>query len=258
MKNREKKLVFKGGPGISKKQEAALMMQFALGHTAADATVVARVFRHTAERYFRIWREVIYAASARAPRFSGEVEMDQKQFGGRGRKRMDSLLKRYKKILTYSEYQTKAKVIRAQHKTKVFGIMQRDTQQIYLKIIKREDKRTLEPVVFTVVEGGATIFTDKWRGFADLGIHGYTHHSINHSVEYVDIHGHHANTIESFWSFAQLHIDSFRGVRTTVLPVYLKECEWRWNIGAHYRHSTDDRDKTRKAKVIVAKLKQLL
>ncbi len=214
---------------VSKKKRDTIVRFFIRDQRASDAAAEAKVNHKVTFLMYRKMRERIYAATARAPRFIGEVEMDQKQFGGRGRKRMESLLKRYKKVLTYEEYQAKAKVIRSEHKTKVFGILERDTQRVYVHIIKREDKRTLMPLIRLVVQEGSTVYTDQWRGFADLKIDGYNHNTINHSVEYVDRKGNHANTIEAFWSFAQRRLTKFNGIQMSTLPLHLKECEYRWN-----------------------------
>lgn len=219
-----------GRGSVSKKQRDTILRFFLRDELASDAAHEAKVNYKVSLRLYRLWREAIYAHTARAPRFMGEIEMDQKMFGGRGLKRMRSLLTRYKKYLPYAEYQAKAKIIRAEHKTRVFGIMQRDDQQVYIRIIKREDKKTLEPIIFTVVQAKmSVIYTDKWRGFAGLKLHGYKHHSINHSEEYVNRKGQHANTIESFWSFASRRLAQFNGIHHTVIRLHLKECEFRWN-----------------------------
>lgn len=186
------------------------------------------VSRPCANRWYRHWRELIYQSTRRAPRFFGEVEMDQSEFGGIGSKRLKALLARYKKVLPYEEYQKKAKIARSEHKVNVFGIIQRGGD-VYVQIIKKADKRTIQPIVRLVVEQGSTVYTDKWRGFADLGLDGYTHHSINHSEEYVNAKGQHSNTIESFWSFAHRRMRKFNGVARTTLPLHVKECEWRFN-----------------------------
>lgn len=230
-------------PRISAKKRAALLKCFVLDVPASKAsyhyhkrrdgtsekiTGFVDVSRPTANRWYRHCRELIYMASRRAPRFFGEVEMDQAEFGGRGAKRLKSLLARYKKILPYEEYQKKAKIARAEHRVQVFGILQRGGD-VYVHIIKKADRNTLLPIVRLVVEQGAIVYTDRWRGFSELGIDGYTHHSVNHSEEYVDQKGNHINGIESFWSFAARRLRKFNGVARTTLPLHIKECEWRYN-----------------------------
>lgn len=220
--------VNKDGPGITKKQERDLFKAFTMDVNATAAAGMARVSRKSADIHYRCYREAIYRAVRRAPRFFGEVEMDQGEFGGRGRKRMQALLKRFAKIMPRAEYLAKARTIRGEHKVLVFGILQRNGD-VYVHIIKKADARTLQPIVRLVVEQGATVYTDKWRGFSELGLDGYTHKSVNHSEEYVDKHGNHINGIEAFWSFAKRRIAKFNGIARTTLPLHLKECEYRYN-----------------------------
>lgn len=215
-------------PRIPVKKRNALARYFAMDLDATEAAKLAKVSRPCANHWYRHFREVIFEHSRRAPRLFGEIEMDQSEFGGRGVKRLRALLARYKKILPYSEYMEKAKAARKEHKVQVFGILQRGGI-VYTHIIKRADKGTLQPIVRLVVEQGSTIYTDKWRGFSELGIDGYTHHSINHSEEYTDKQGRHLNGIESFWSFAKRRLQKFNGIARTTLPLHIKECEFRFN-----------------------------
>lgn len=215
-------------PRIAKKLQNQLIKCFALDLDATNASRLAKVRRETANRWFRHFRESIYRETRKAPRFFGEVEMDQSEFGGRGRKRMQALLKRFAKSMPHSEYVQKAKAIRKEHKVLVFGILQRGGD-VYVHIIKRADTRTLQPIVRLVVEKESTVYTDKWRGFNELGLDGYIHASVNHSEEYVDKKGNHLNGIEAFWSFAKRRITKFNGIARTTLPLHIKECEFRYN-----------------------------
>jgi transposase len=215
-------------PRIPALKRNKLIKCFAMDIDATAAGELAKVSRPCANRWYRHFRELIYESSRQAPRFFGEVEMDQSEFGGMGSKRLKTLLARYKKVLTYDEYQKKAKAARSEHKVLVFGIIQRGGR-VYTQIIKRADARTLTPIVRLVVEQGSTVYTDQWRGFTELKVDGYTHHSINHSEEYVNQKGQHSNTIESFWSFAKRRMRKFNGIARTTLPLHLKESEFRYN-----------------------------
>jgi len=91
------------------------------------------------------------------------------------------------------------------------------------------DKGTLQPIVRLVVEQGSKIYTDRWGGFNELGLDGYTHTSINHSEEYMNQKGEHLNGIERFWAFAKNRMRKFNGVPRATLPLHIKESEFRWN-----------------------------
>lgn len=220
-------------PRISARKRNLLLKCFAEDMIAyakygACAAKVARVNRNTANLWYRHFREAIYRSQRMAPRLFGEVEMDQKAFGGRGRKRMQAYLKRLAKTLPHAEYLAKAKEIRKEHKVQVFGVLQRGGV-VYCHVLKKADKVTLQSIVRLVVEQGATVYTDAWRGFSELGIDGYTHHSVNHSIEYTDRKGNHINGIESFWSFAARRLAKFNGISSHMLPLHVKECEFRFN-----------------------------
>lgn len=221
-------------PRITPKKRNLLIKYFALDVEATVAAESAKVSRPCANRWYRHFRECIYEASRRSPRFFGEVEMDQAEFGGRGHKRMQKELKRLKRTLPYEEYMKKALFVRKEHKVQVFGILERGGH-VFAKIITRADARTLIPIVRMVVEDKATIYTDKWGGFKALKLDGYEHHSVNHSEEYVDQQGNHANGIESFWAFAKRRIKKFNGIARTTLPLHLQESVWRWNVGSAER-----------------------
>lgn len=215
-------------PRTTTRKRGLLLKCFTQDKTAAMAAADCKVNRHTADLWYRHWREQIYQSLRMAPRFFGEVEMDQKAFGGRGRKRMQTYLKRLARILPHAQYLAKAKIIRAEHKVQVFGILMRGGH-VYTHIIKNADKRILMAIVRLVVEQGATVYTDAWRGFSELGLDGYSHHSVNHSLEYSDRKGNHINGIEAFWSFAHRRLQKFNGIPASTLPLHVKECEWRYN-----------------------------
>lgn len=213
---------------ISAYRQRILFKSFCLDQTAEIAATMAKVNKNTANLWFRHWREKIYEHLRRAPRFFGEVEMDQKSFGGRGRKRMQAHLKQLAKRLPHSEYMKRAREIRSEHKVQVLGILQRGGD-VYVHVIKKADKATLMPIMRLVVQRGTIAYTDKWRAFNDLGIDGYKHKSVNHSVEYMDKAGNHSNGIEAFWSFCTRRLSKFNGIPVHTYPLHLKECEFRYN-----------------------------
>lgn len=223
---------------ISKKKENLILRCFVSDMPAECvcygqpkcASKVAKVHSNTVHLYYRHYREIILMATRRAPRLFGEIEMDQSEFGGRGRKRLQESLKRYAKLLPHEDYMRKAREIRREHKVLVFGILQRGGT-VYAHVIENARKDTLQPIVRLVVEQGSTVLTDKWRGFSELGLDGYIHRSVNHSIEYVAKDGTHINGIERFWSFCKRRLTKFNGIARTTLPLHIKECEFRYNHG---------------------------
>lgn len=206
-------------PRITKKEQVILFKCFCLDQTATAAASLASVNRHTADLWFRHWRERIYTSLRKAPRFLGEVEMDQKFFGGRRKKKRDA--------------DRAAGIIKApENKIQVFGIMVR-SGDVYTHVIKKADARTLVPIIRLVVEQGSIVYTDEWRSFSRLGLDGYTHRKIKHAAGYKNKEGIHINSIESFWSYCQRRLAKFNGLSRRTLPLHIKECEFRFN------HRTD-------------------
>lgn len=197
--------------------------------TSQQAALTTRVPRTTSDRWFRHYRELIYRASRRAPRFSGDVEIDQAFFGGKNKKKVRSMLKRIER-LPHVEFERLKKLITSQGRVQVLGIYQREGD-VYTHIIKKADVRTITPVIHLVIEKKSTIYTDEWRGFKALDIHGYKHSTVNHSLAYVSPTGGNINGIESFWSFAKRRLAKFNGMRPSTFLLHLKECESRYNHG---------------------------
>lgn len=216
-------------PRITVKQQNTLFKCFVLDMSATQAAAITKVSRMCANRYYRHYREKIYQSLRKAPRLFGEVEMDQAFFGGRGGLEARDALKKLGELpLSRREYDRRAKLIRKDMKIQVFGIRQR-LGEVYVQMIEKADKDTLMPIVRLVVEQGSTVYTDKWRGFVELGLDGYTHRSINHSLEYSDKKGTHINSIESFWSFSKRRMSKFNGISRTTWQLHLKESEFRYN-----------------------------
>ena len=59
---------------------------------------------------------------------------------------------------------------------------------------------TLMTIIHDWIEPGTTVISDSWAAYRDFGSHGYTHHTVKHSIQFVNSdNGDHTNTIESTW-----------------------------------------------------------
>lgn len=217
---------------ISRKKVWTLVRRFARGYTATDAAKEAKVSRNTANLYYNHFRESLANNYNKAPRFDGEVEMDQ-SFFGKGIKRRTFDARKNRR--SDEEWRAKGDPIhwtkRKRRETKnilVFGILKREGD-VYTKIIDRADRNTLFPIIHMVVKGGSTVYTDRWQGFNALRIDGYEHRPVNHAEGPVGRDGAHTGSIDSFWGFAKTHLRRFRGISRRTFALHLKECEFRWN-----------------------------
>lgn len=186
--------------------------------------------RKTVNLYFNHFRERLAEYNRKAPRFSGEVEMDQ-TFFGKGVKRQkfdDRVIANPRGYGDWKPTGKKKISKKIDNKIMVFGILRRGGN-VYTHIIKRADRDTLFPIIHLVVEPKTVIYTDSWAGFNDLKIDGYEHRPVNHSLGRVGIDGAHTGGIDSFWSYSKRLLGRFRGISRRTFPLHLKECEFRWN-----------------------------
>ena len=72
------------------------------------------------------------------------------------------------------------------------------------------------------------VYTDHYRSYNVLDISEFKHYRINHSKLFADKQNH-IDGIENFWNQAKRHMRKFNGVPKSHFPLFLKECEWRFN-----------------------------
>lgn len=228
-------------PRISPRKKNILIRAFARDDTATSAADQAKVSRPCANDWYRHFREAIYASRTRAPRFAGEVEIDQAFFGGRGKKRHEAMVRQLAGK-TRKQILRKTKKKRPENNIEAICFYQRQGD-VYTHIVAKSDINTMLPLIRLVIEPGASIYTDKWPAFNPLEADGYKHFAINHSHEYKDRRGRHINGVDRFISFSKMRLIRFFGISRVTMPLHIKECEWRWNLG------TEDRSVPPKARV---------
>lgn len=195
---------------LSKRKQLELMKYFIAGATARTAADLAGIHRNSAIRFFHKLRcAITIKQQERAAEFTGEVELDESYFGGhrkgkRGRG--------------------------AAGKTAVFGILKRGGQ-VYTQIIIDAKKDTLMPIIREKIKPDSIVYTDSWRGYNALDVSEFKHFRINHSVLFAN-EKNHINGIENFWNQAKRHMRKFNGVPKKHFNLFLKECEWRFNVGS--------------------------
>jgi transposase len=86
------------------------------------------------------------------------------------------------------------------------------------------------PIIREKIEPVSIVYTDCWRGYNALDISEFKHFRINHSALFAQKHNH-INGIENFWNQAKRHMRKFNGVPRQHFNLFLKECEWQFNIG---------------------------
>ena len=191
---------------ISKTKQAKLVEHFVAGTTARTAARLVRVNKMTAAYYYHRLRELIYQAVADAAPFAGEIEVDESYFGGhrkgkRGRG--------------------------AAGKIPVFGLLKRGGK-VYAVVIANAKATTLLPILKERIVPDSIVYSDSLPSYNALAVAGFRHLRINHSKLFAEGKNH-INGIENFWNQAKRHLRKFNGVPKKHFPLFLKECEWRFN-----------------------------
>lgn len=191
---------------LSWDKQTRLIEYFVSGTTARTAAALVGVNKSTAAYYFHRLREIIAQAIQDEMPLAGEIEVDESYFGGR----------------------RKGKRGRgAAGKVPVFGILKRGGR-VYTKVIPNTKAKTLMGIMQDRIIPDSIVYTDTYRSYNVLDVSEFKHYRINHSKRFVKKHKH-INGIENFWNQAKRHMRKFNGVPRQHFPLFLKECEWRFN-----------------------------
>lgn len=193
---------------LSWQKQERLIEHFVSCSTARCAAELVGVNKSSAAYYFHRLREIIaYQIEQEFDEVvGGEIEVDESYFGGhrkgnRGRG--------------------------AGGKVPVFGLLKRGGR-VFTKIIPDASSATLIPIIERKVIPDSIVYSDCWTGYNALDTSEFKHFRINHSKLFADRRNH-INGIENFWNQAKRHMRKFNGVPKDHFPLFLKECEWRFN-----------------------------
>lgn len=195
---------------LSKKQQLRLVEFFVLEVTARSAADLVGIQPNTAALFYRKLRQLIadHLAEVEHEIFQGVVELDESYFGGvrkgkRGRG--------------------------AAGKVVVFGILKRGGK-VYTKVVDDTRSVTLMPLIQRKIAPDSIVYTDSYGSYNALDISGFHHERINHSIDFARGNNH-INGIENFWNQAKRVMRKYNGIPKDTFPLFLKECEFRFNYG---------------------------
>ncbi len=202
---------------LGRNKQLELIKYFVSGTTARTAAELTGIHRNTAVRFFHKLRvKIAIKQQNRSEQFCGKIELDESYFGGK----------------------RKGKRGRgAAGKVAVFGILKRGGQ-VYTQIILDAKTDTLMPIIRQKIEPDSIVYTDCWRAYNALDVSEFKHYRINHSKLFAKKHNH-INGIENFWNQAKRHMRKFNGIPRNHFNLFLKECEWRFNMGSP-KHLLED------------------
>lgn len=191
---------------LSWSKQLRLMEHFVAGATARTAAELVEVNPKTAAFYFHRLRRIIAEASEDDLPLSGEIEVDESYFGGR----------------------RKGKRGRgAAGKVPVFGLLKRGGR-VYARVIPDVKSRTLKPLLERKIVPDSIVYSDTFGSYDVLDVAGFRHLRINHAKLFSE-EKNHINGIENFWNQAKRHLRRFNGIPRDHFPLFLRECEWRFN-----------------------------
>lgn len=196
---------------LKKNTQRKLIEYFVLEVTARSAADLLNIHPNTAALFYRKIRLLInyYLELEARIVFDGEVELDESYFGGvrkgkRGRG--------------------------AGGKVVVFGLLKRGGS-VYTKVVMDTKSSTLMPIIKGKVAPDSVVYTDSYRSYNALDVTDFHHHRVNHSKLFARGHNH-INGIENFWNQAKRVLRKYNGIPKESFPLFLKECEFRFNYGS--------------------------
>lgn len=191
---------------LSRGQQERLVEHFVAGTTARTAAELVGVNKTTAAYYFHRLRQIIYQATEDATPFSGEVEVDESYFSGRSK-------------------WLHGRAIAG--KVPVFGLLKRG-RKVYTRMIGDVKSTALPATVEEKIVPDSIAYADTFSSYNVLDVSNIKLYRINHRTQSANGRNH-VNGIERFWNQAKRHLRRFNGIPKEHFPLFLKECEWRFN-----------------------------
>ena len=193
---------------LKKSIQKKLLEFFILKVIAKAAEDLLRIQANSAILFYRKIREVIsYHLALEADEvFDGQIELDERFFDdhrkGRSRCSRKSCCIRFIKTTRKSIYGS-----------------------------GRKYQEALMPVILRKIKPDSWVYTDTYRSYDALDVSKFHHERINHS-ELFAVKQNHINGIENFWSQAKRILRKYNGIDRKNFPLFLKECEFRFNFGS--------------------------
>ena len=207
---------------LSKRVQKKLLEFFVLQVTARSAADILDIQPNSAILFYRKIRMVIsyHLDLATDEVFEGSVELDESYFVGRRKGRRGC---------------------GAAGKVVVFGILKRNGRVYTVVVVDNAKSDTLMPVIKQKIMPDSIVYTDSLSSYDKLDVSGFIHYRINHSKAFADRQNH-INGIENFENQAKRVLRKYNGIDRKSFPLFLKECEFRFNSGTPSRQLQTLRD----------------
>ena len=196
---------------LKRSVQLRLLEYFVLEVTARSAADLLNIHPNSAALFYRKIREIITSHLDLESQeiFDGFIELDESYFGGvrkgkRGRG--------------------------AAGKVADFGILKRGGK-VFTQVVSNTKSETLMPLIARKIAPDSIVYTDCYGSYNVLDVSSFFHERINHSERFGEGRNH-INGIENFWNQAKRVLRKYNGIPKDSFPLFLKECEFRFNYGS--------------------------
>src|SRR3954466_9406539 len=123
----------------------------------------------------------------------------------------------------------------------VVGVVGRQSGEGRFEVVDNADQETLDNIVTTTTNTGATVYSDDWSGYNHLPELGRKHSTVCHAPAQREwardddgdgVREVHVNTLEGIWTGVRNFLRIFRGVNKAYLGQYVGIFEWGYKFKA--------------------------
>jgi len=100
--------------------------------------------------------------------------------------------------------------------------------KVYTAVV--DNTSTKMPIISCKIKPDSIVYTDSYSAYNALDVSRFHHERINHSTDFAKGENH-INGIENFWSQAKRVLRKYNVIHKASFPLFLKECEFRFNYG---------------------------
>ena len=109
-----------------------------------------------------------------------------------------------------------------------FRGIERETKNCFFQCVPDRTANTLIAIIKEHVLPGTTIFSDCWKAYSSLNKEGFSHLTVNHSINFVDPEtGTHTNTIESTWRALKKSLPKHGTTKGLYDTYFAQYCVWK-------------------------------
>ena len=100
----------------------------------------------------------------------------------------------------------------------MFGGIEEGSRKCFIVPVETRSEAELLPVIKRWIEPGTLIISDCWKSYGNLEKNGFEPATVNHTKEFVNKEGNHANKIEGQWRHMKASMPKF-GVRKRIQDI---------------------------------------